>query len=105
MRVQYFDDGSTIVYDDANNVIGATDWNGVPVLAPSGESSLVRQFSELFNFGMRAIIDRAQRKDSIAAARDVAQLRQAQLPGTLASYMPLALLLVGAVVLYKVAVK
>jgi hypothetical protein len=53
-----FDDGSTLTFDSAGNVVSHTDaaGNGVAV-PPAGGSPIVQQFADLFQYGIRAAID------------------------------------------------
>lgn len=55
MRVQVFDDGSTITFDDDNNVVSVTDNSGAAVpVPPPGGSPIVQQFAQLFNGVVRS---------------------------------------------------
>ena len=64
---QIFDDGSTLVYDDAGQLVSYTSSQGVPqpVPGPSG-SAIVQQFTDLFNYGVRSVIDAQYRRSAAA---------------------------------------
>lgn len=96
-RVQIFDDGTKLFYDDDGNVLAATDLNG-EAISPPAASPVIKQFAELFNYGVAAVIGRI--REQIGPIRPApvppAQQQQKQL-------MSLALLGLGAFVIYKLA--
>ena len=96
-RVQIFDDGSSLTLDDAGNVLGGVDMNGIP-FAPAAPSPIVQQFSDLFNYGVTAGIAKIKAQIGPIAPAPVAPAakRDRQL-------INLALLGAGAFLIYKLA--
>ena len=95
-----FDDGSTLTYDAAGNVVSHTDASGTAVAVPPAEGSpIVQQFSNLFNYGIRAAIDKYVSPGASAApgtvqAQTVVAQQQAQTK-------LLLVLAVGGFILFK----
>ena len=77
MRVQTFDDGSTITYNDDGSVAAATDYYGVnvPVSSPS---PIVGQFSDLFNNGVSRLFSNLNWRINTAIPTESEKTRAAQ---------------------------
>lgn len=98
-RVVY-DDGSTLTYDGAGNVIAMSDSSGAAQsVPPPGGSAIVRQFSDLFNYGVRAVIDREFRSQPAAVSPAVAGAPMTQ--PNWQRYVPLLMIVGGGIIAYK----
>jgi hypothetical protein len=88
---QIFDDGSSVTYDDAGNVISVVNSAGVAQYAPPTDgSAIVQQFASLFTKGIQAVANSV-------AIKLQGSLSGAAAPGTPASqakpnYTPLLLI-------------
>lgn len=68
LRTQTFDDGSTLTYDDAGNVVAATDNTGGAYYVPGANgSAIVQQFANLFQYGIQGVLNRLGGATSSAA--------------------------------------
>ncbi len=64
-----FDDGSTITFGNNGEVVSVTSAAGDPVSYPGPQGSgIVQQFSDLFNYGIRAAIDSRFRPTAAASS-------------------------------------
>lgn len=98
MRTQIFDDGSVLTYDELDRVVSGVDSGGAPLYVPPAEGSpIVQQFTNLFNYGVRAVYDLAASKNRQAATAGAPRLQASPLQ----RYVPIALLIGGGLLAYK----
>lgn len=98
--LQVFDDGSTVQTDDVSGVVvSVTDKNGVPQPVAQGGGAIVQQFAQLFNYGVRSVLD-AKYRPAVAPATQTGTVQSLTSP-SLKSFLlsPLGLI-VAAGLLY-----
>lgn len=106
--VQIFDDGSSITTDDnTGQITGVTARDGTPQpVPPVNGTPIVQQFADLFNYGVRAVINASTRAPGASPAASAGPgAPAASAVASSASVTRLILLAAAAAFGYKLLVK